>query len=80
MSEYCQPVDGDLILSAKDFVSLVDQAKKRIERAREMTGGKMEMTLVARDSEELEALRKASKGMRGIKNIDFRLDRGRSIG
>lgn len=55
-------------------------ARRRIEQAREMSRGTLLMTLVAKDPEELEALRKASNGMRGIKNLDFKLDRGRSIG
>jgi hypothetical protein len=34
----------------------------------------MKMTLVAKDKEELDNLKAASKGMRGIKNLSFRLD------
>ena len=49
-------------------------AKRRIEKARELTGGTMKMTLVAKDREELSNLKAASKGMRGIKNLSFRLD------
>tara|TARA_A100001015_G_scaffold97718_1_gene108501 strand:- start:1107 stop:1268 length:162 start_codon:yes stop_codon:yes gene_type:complete len=49
-------------------------AKRRIEKARELTGGTMKMTLVAKDKEELDNLKAASKGMRGIKNLSFRLD------
>ena len=49
-------------------------AKRRIEKARELTGGTMKMTLIAKDKEELDNLKAASKGMRGIKNLSFRLD------
>lgn len=55
-------------------------AKRRIEAAREFTKGTLVMVLVAKDKEELDNLKKAAKGMRGIKNLSFRLDGGRSIG
>jgi hypothetical protein len=34
----------------------------------------MKMTLIAKDKEELDNLKAASEGMRGIKNLSFRLD------
>ena len=55
-------------------------AKRRIESAREFTKGTLVMVLVAKDKEELDNLKKAAKGMRGIKNLSFRIDGGRSIG
>jgi len=55
-------------------------AKRRIEAAREHTKGTMVMVLLAKDEEELDNLKKAAKGMRGIKNLSFRIDGGRGIG
>ena len=57
-----------------NIVSPLLKAKNRIQKARELTGGTMKMTLVAKDKEELNNLKEASKGMRGIKNLSFRLD------
>lgn len=49
-------------------------AKRRIEAAREHTKGTLVMVLIAKDPEELDNLKKAAKGMRGIKNLSFRID------
>jgi len=49
-------------------------AKRRIEAARDHTKGTLRMVLVAKDKQELDNLKAASKGMRGIKNLSFRLD------
>jgi len=64
----------------KNNVSPLLAAKKRIEAAREHTKGTLVMVLVAKDKEELDNLKKAAKGMRGIKNLSFCIDGGRSIG
>jgi len=55
-------------------------AKRRIEAAREHTKGTLLMALAARDEEELSYLKKAAKGMKGIKNLSFIIDEGRRIG
>jgi len=55
-------------------------ARHRIEAAREHTKGTLTMALAAQDEEELAYLKKAAKGMRGIKNLSFIIDEGRRIG
>lgn len=67
-------------MSSEKNVSPLQKAKQRIENARQHTQGVMLMTLLARDKEELDNLKKAAKGMRGIKNLDFKIDGGRRIG
>lgn len=64
----------------RNNVSPLLAAKKRIEAARDHTKGTLQMVLLAKDKQELDNLKAASKGMRGIKNLSFRIDGGRSIG
>ena len=49
--------------------------KKDIESMRNLTKGTMPLTRVCKDKEELSRFKEASKGMRGIKNIDFKIEK-----
>ncbi len=48
-------------------------ARKRIEDAKLLTRGTMPLVLICEDKQELDAMKKTAKGMRGIKNLEFGL-------
>ena len=47
--------------------------KKDIEEARTFTKGIMPLIMLCKTEEELSEMKKAAKGMRGIKNLTFEL-------
>jgi len=47
--------------------------KKQLEELRTLTKGTMELGVVCKDEKELKAYKDASKGMRNIKNLEFKL-------
>jgi len=47
--------------------------KKDIEEARNFTKGIMPLIMLCKTEEELSEMKKAAKGMRGIKNLTFKL-------
>jgi hypothetical protein len=51
------------------------ECRERLEEARQMTKGKLPMVMVCKTKDELDNLKTAAKGMRGIKNLTMRLDK-----
>jgi len=51
------------------------ESRERLEQARQMTKGKLPMVIVCKTKDELNNLKAAAKGMRGIKNLTMRLDK-----
>ena len=47
--------------------------KKELEELRTFTKSTMDLDIVGKDEQELKAYKEASKGMRGIKNLGFKL-------
>ena len=47
--------------------------KKELEELRTLTKSTMELDIQCKDEQELKAYKEASKGMRGIKNLGFKL-------
>ena len=47
--------------------------KKELEELRTLTKSTMELDIQCKDEQELKAYKEASKGMRGIKNLRFKL-------
>ena len=47
--------------------------KKELEFLRTLSQGTMPITKVCKDEEELKAYKEASKGMRGLKTINFEI-------
>ena len=53
--------------------------KKELEELRTLTKSTMELDIQCKDEQELKAYKEASKGMRGIKNLGFKLkEKGKS--
>ena len=51
------------------------ESRERLEQARQMTKGKLPMVMVCKTKDELDNLKAAAKGMRGIKNLTMRQDK-----
>ena len=47
--------------------------KKELEELRTLTKSTMDLDIVCKDEQELKAYKEASKGMRGLKTIDFKV-------
>ena len=47
--------------------------KKELKGWKKFTDSKMELDIQCKDEQELKAYKEASKGMRGIKNLGFKL-------
>lgn len=51
------------------------ESRERLEQARQITKGTLPMVMVCKTKDELDNLKAAAKGMRGIKNLTMRLDK-----
>ena len=49
--------------------------KKEIEYMRDMTNGTMPLVIRCSDEKERKAYKEASKGMRNIKNLEFKIEK-----